>query len=186
MSVSNKKNILFLVSGSISGYKVCNVLSDLVKKGHNVQVVTTQNALNFIGLATFEGLTHNPVFSDSFESSKMMAHIDLMKQSDLIICAPATANIINKFSQGIGDDLVSSLFLAYDFKRPFLIAPAMNTNMYHHPATQRSLGILKEWGIKIIEPEEGALACGDVGIGRLAEAQKIIDSIVQSLGGKNE
>jgi phosphopantothenoylcysteine decarboxylase/phosphopantothenate--cysteine ligase len=180
------KKILFLLSGSISCYKVCSVISELVKDGHNVQAVITKSASQFIGNATLEGLTHRPVYSDCFEHSKMMAHIDLMKNSDLIICAPATANIINKFSQGIGDDLVSSLFLAYDFKRPFLIAPAMNSNMYHHPATQRSLLQLKEWGIQIIAPEEGELACGDVGVGRLAAPEVIAEKIKMTLGGESE
>lgn len=179
--MQKSKNILFLMSGSISCYKSCGIISDLVKQGINVDVAVTKSASKFIGNATLEGLTGNRVYNDSFEDGNMMTHISLIKQSDLVILCPATANMINKMAAGIGDDLVSSLFLAQDFSKPFLIAPAMNTNMYNHPTTQHSLGKLREWGAKQIGPEQGVLACGDTGMGRLAQESVITEIVLKEL-----
>ena len=131
--------ILFIMSGSIACYKACQLVSKLVQKGHDVQVVATASALKFIGNATIEGLTGKPVISDLFSSGNVMDHIHLARWADLVIIAPATADFINKMSAGISSDLASSLFLAHDFKKPLLIAPAMNTSMYLHPTTQESV-----------------------------------------------
>lgn len=179
--MQKSKNVLFLMSGSISCYKACGIISDLVKQGINVDVAVTKSAHKFIGNATLEGLTGNRVYDDSFEDGQMMSHISLIKKCDLVILCPATANIINKMASGIGDDLVSSLFLAHDFSKPFIVAPAMNTNMYNHPTTQHSLGKLREWGVKQVGPEVGVLACGDTGMGRLAQESLITESIIEEL-----
>ncbi|MEY4615696.1 MAG: hypothetical protein RJB66_656 [Pseudomonadota bacterium] len=181
MLKSRNKHILFLMSGSIAAYKSCHVISQLVQKGHQVQVVTTPSAMNFIGAATLEGLTGRPVVCDLYAPNHMMEHIHLARWADLVILCPATANTINKMAQGIGDDLVTSLFLAHDFKKPFLIAPAMNTAMYEHPLTQASLEKLKALGLKILATGAGALACGEVGAGRLLEPEQIIDCITREL-----
>jgi phosphopantothenoylcysteine decarboxylase / phosphopantothenate---cysteine ligase len=121
--------ILFKLSGSIACYKACNLISKWVKEGHEVQTVATEAALKFVGASTLEGLSGKPVFHDLYESGKQMAHINLVKWADVTVLCPGTANTINKFAQGLGDDLISSLFLAHDFNKPYFIAPAMNTAM---------------------------------------------------------
>lgn len=173
-SEQTPKNILFLMSGSIAAYKACFVVSQLVQLGHVVQVVTTPQALQFIGPATLEGLTGRPALSDTFASQHAMDHIHLSRWADMIVLCPATANTINKMSQGIADDLVTNLFLSHDFSKPFLVAPAMNTAMYKHPTTQFSLLKLAEMGVKVLETGAGTLACGEVGAGRLLEPEQLI------------
>ena len=177
----SKFNILFKLSGSIAAYKSAHLISKLAQEGFEVQAVVSESALNFIGEATLEGLTGKPVYKDSFEPGKMMSHINLIKWADLILLAPASANTINKFSAGIGDSLVTSLFLAFDFSKPYLIAPAMNTNMFGHPTTKASLKKLAEWGIEILPTDEGYLACGDYGRGKLLDPDKIYEYVVKSL-----
>lgn len=172
-----KSKILIKLTGSIACYKACHVISKLVQQGHEVYTVVTENAKEFIGLSTLEGLTRCPVYHDMWERRKALEHIELIRSVDLAIVCPATANIINKFAAGIGDDTVSTLFLAHDFKIPYLIAPAMNMNMYNHPSTQKSLQTLKEWGVKILETDNGHQACGDIGPGRLLKPEKIVEII---------
>ncbi|MCK9211489.1 MAG: phosphopantothenoylcysteine decarboxylase, partial [Ignavibacteriaceae bacterium] len=123
--MSNYK-ILFKITGSIAAYKSAYLISILVQNGFEVKVVATDYALKFIGKATLEGLTGNKVFTDSFEEGEMMSHINLNKWADLTIICPATANTINKLAAGIADNLLTSLFLAHDRNKPYLIAPAMN------------------------------------------------------------
>lgn len=181
MSKSNPPKILFLMTGSIACFKACQVISKLVQSNFDVQVVMTSSALQFIGPATIEGLTGKPVISDLFTSGNVMDHIHLVRWADLIIVAPATANYINKISQGVGDDLATTLFLAHDFKKPFLLAPAMNTAMYLHPITQKSIQALKSIGLGILETASGVLACGEVGWGRLLEPDLIVEEIKNHL-----
>jgi phosphopantothenoylcysteine decarboxylase/phosphopantothenate--cysteine ligase len=176
-----KNNILVKITGSIAAYKVGYLISKLVQNGFEVKTVVTESALNFIGKATLEGLTNNHAYCDTFESNKMMSHISLTKWADLTILVPADANTINKFSAGIADNLVTSLFLAHDTEKPYLIAPAMNVAMYNHPATQSSLEKLKEWGCIVLPTEEGYLACGDEGKGKLLEPDKIYGYIISNL-----
>ncbi len=176
-----KSKILFNISGSIAAYKSAYLISRLVQNGFEVQTVVTNSALQFIGKATLEGLTGKPVMIDSFEDGKMMSHINLMKWADLIILSPASANTINKIANGIADNLVTSLFLAYNWDKPYLIVPAMNTAMYKHPATQKSMKTLKDWGINVLPTEEGYLACGDNGEGKLLDPDKIYDHIISAL-----
>ncbi|MFA6596831.1 MAG: bifunctional phosphopantothenoylcysteine decarboxylase/phosphopantothenate--cysteine ligase CoaBC [Ignavibacteriaceae bacterium] len=182
--MSNYK-ILFKISGSIAAYKSASLISKLVQNGFEVKVVATDYALKFIGKATLEGLTGNKVYTDSFEEGEMMSHINLNKWADLTIVCPATANTINKLAAGISDNLLTSLFLAHDRSKPYLIAPAMNTLMFDHPATQASLSKLKEWGVQILPIAEGYLACGDTGTGKLLEPDVIYEYILSALK-KNE
>ncbi len=177
----SKGNILFQFTGSIACYKACNIISRLVQNGFNVKTICTQNALKFIGKSTLEGLTHNPVYTDTFEEKLSLEHIELTKWLDLAIICPATANIINKLAAGIADDYISTVFLAFDFSKPYLIAPAMNKNMYSHPATSRSIKILKDWKVKVLDTASGYQACGDMGTGRLLEPVEIYGEIIKSL-----
>lgn len=178
-SNQNKRSarILYLMSGSIACFKSCQVISQLIQGGCEVQIAATKNTFEFIGSATLEGLTGKEVVSELFKNGKVMDHIHLQRWADLIVLAPATANIVNKFSSGICDDLVTTLFMAHDFTKPFLIAPAMNHMMYAHPMTQSSLLKLQQIGIVIIHPENGNLACGENGSGRLANPEVILQHI---------
>jgi phosphopantothenoylcysteine decarboxylase/phosphopantothenate--cysteine ligase len=176
-----KAKILFKLSGSIACFKSAALISKLVQNGYDVQTVATKSALQFIGEATLEGLTGHPVLTETFARGEYMQHIHLAKWADLVILAPASANTLNKFSAGLADDLVTTLFLAHDFKKPYLVAPAMNSNMYSHPATQSSLQRLRDWGVQILEPAHGNLACGDVGAGRLLEPEQMYSAIEAAL-----
>ena len=176
-----KYKILFKITGSIAAYKAAYLISKLVQNNFEIQTVVSESALNFIGKATLEGLTGKEVFCDTFENGKMMNHINLVKWADLVILCPASANTINKLANGIADNLITSLFLAHDFNKPYLIAPAMNTNMYHHPITKKSLAILENTGVKILPTESGYLACGDVGEGKMLEPDQIYKYILNSL-----
>lgn len=178
--MSNSK-ILFLLTGSIACYKACQVLSRVVQAGHEVQVVASPAALQFVGNATFEGLTGKSVISDLYAPGNVMEHIHLMRWADLIVVAPATANYINKIARGVGDDLLTTLFLAHDFKKPFLVAPAMNSSMFEHPITQESLQKLKDIGISVLDSASGILACGEVGAGKLLDPDSIFTQIQKSL-----
>ncbi|MCF6270096.1 MAG: bifunctional phosphopantothenoylcysteine decarboxylase/phosphopantothenate--cysteine ligase CoaBC [Melioribacteraceae bacterium] len=176
-----KYKVLVIITGSIAAYKSAYLISKLMQAGIEVEVVATKSALEFIGIATLEGLTHKPIYTDVFEHGKMMSHIELTKWADLTIAIPASANTISKFANGIADNLATSLFLAHDFKKPYLIAPAMNTAMYKHPATQESLKKLSQWGIHILPTDKGHLACGDFGEGKLLEPNKIFGHICNHL-----
>ena len=181
-----RSKILFKITGSIAAYKSAYLISKLVQNGFDVQTVVSSSALQFIGKATLEGLTGKPVMADHFEDGKMMSHINLMKWADLIILCPASANTISKMANGIADNLVTSLFLAHSWDKPYLIAPAMNTAMYKHPATQESLNKLKGWGVDILPTGSGHLACGDIGEGKLLEPDIIYDHIISVLNNKIE
>lgn len=176
-----KSKILFIMTGSIACYKACGLISKLVQNNYDVQVVATESALKFIGNSTIEGLTGKPVLSDLYKEGHNMEHISLMNWADMIVVAPATANYINKISAGLGDDLASTLFLAHDYKKPFLIAPAMNTKMYLNPITQKSIGYLKSLGIIILETASGVLACGEVGFGKLLDPELLFQEIKNNL-----
>lgn len=173
--------ILFQLSGSIACFKACAVISSLVKAGHEVEVVATRSALKFVGEATLEGLTGRRVHTDTFEIGSAMGHIHLIRWADAIVLCPATANTLNKFAAGVGDDLVTTLFLAHDFKKPYIVAPAMNQTMYAHPATQASLTKLAGWGFTVLETGTGALACGEQGEGRMLEPEQILSAIDRAL-----
>ncbi|MBI5662334.1 MAG: bifunctional phosphopantothenoylcysteine decarboxylase/phosphopantothenate--cysteine ligase CoaBC [Ignavibacterium album] len=177
----SKYKILFQITGSIAAYKSAYLISKLVQNDFDVQTIATSSALKFIGQATLEGLTSKPVLTDQFQTGHMMAHINLIKWADIIVLAPASANTINKMANGIADNLITSLFLAYDFDKPYLIAPAMNTNMFRHPATQSSIMKLKSWGLQILPVQSGYLACGDYGSGKMLEPDMIFEHIIASI-----
>lgn len=183
--MSNYK-ILFKISGSIAAYKSAYLISKLVQNGFEVKVVATESALKFIGKATLEGLTGYPVYTDSFQEGEMMNHINLVKWADLTIVCPASGNTINKLAAGIADNLLTSLFLAHDWTKPYLIAPAMNTNMFEHPATQDSINKLEKWGVNILPTVEGYLACGDIGKGKLLEPEEIYLHLLIALRKKEK
>lgn len=181
MPQSNSKNILIILTGSIACYKACNVISQLKQKGHHLKVVLSPSSLEFIGKSTIEGLTGETPLTDMYASGHNMDHINLDRWADLIIVVPATANYINKIAHGLGDDLLTTLFLAHDFKRPFLVAPAMNTKMYQHPTTQCSIEKLKKMGVEILETASGVLACGETGLGKLLEPELILTEVEKRL-----
>jgi phosphopantothenoylcysteine decarboxylase/phosphopantothenate--cysteine ligase len=158
-----KKTVVVGVSGGIAAYKTCAVVSRLRQLGYDVKVVMTQNATEFVSKLTFETLSNNEVVIDMFapKSHYDVEHISLAKEADVFLVAPATANVIAKFAQGIADDMLSATFLAS--KAVKVICPAMNTGMYTDEATQENMNILKERGINILEPESGFLACGEWG-----------------------
>lgn len=176
----SKGNILFKLTGSIACYKACCLISRLVQDGFEVQTVVSKNALHFIGESTLEGLTRRPVLSDIYERGRNMDHIHLPKWADLSLICPASASTLNRLATGSGDDLITTLFLASDLKnKPYWVAPAMNQQMYHHPATQSSLERLKQWGVHILPTETGHQACGDFGEGRLLNPDQIFDMILK-------
>ncbi|MDX9732119.1 MAG: bifunctional phosphopantothenoylcysteine decarboxylase/phosphopantothenate--cysteine ligase CoaBC [Bdellovibrionales bacterium] len=175
------RNVLFLMTGSIAAYKACHVLSRLKQDGHQIEVVASPSALRFIGEATIEGLIDRPVRKALFGTGAHMAHINLIRWADLAIVCPATANTINKLAAGVGDDLITTLFLAHDFTKPWLIAPAMNSKMYHHPVTRSSVTKLKDMGCSILETASGVLACGEIGDGKLLEPTLILEEIKKHL-----
>lgn len=172
-----KKTILVGVTGGIAAYKAADLVSQLVKQENHVQVVMTENACRFIAPVTFEALTGKPVWLDDFASSPGLAvpHVQLANEADLFVVVPATANTIGKLAWGIADNLLTSIALVYN--KTLLVAPAMNTNMYLHPAVQDNLNTLRKRGVHIIEPDRGRLACGAVGTGKLAPVDKILAAI---------
>lgn len=172
------KKILFQLSGSIAAYKSCFAISRLVQEGHEVRVACTTNALKFVGEATLEGLTGQSVFLDTHARGRMMDHIHLAKWADLAILAPASANTLNRLAAGLSDDVVGALFLAFDLKaKPYWAAPAMNQQMWKHPATQAGLARLQSFGVRMLTAEDGHQACGDVGAGRMIEAEEIVSAV---------
>ncbi len=178
MSTSNpKKKILVMLTGSISCYKICYLISKLMQSNYEVQCVATDAALKFVGNATFEGLTDRPVMTSMFEEGKSKAHITLPVWADLILLAPASANTISALAAGLANSLIGGIYLANNFKKPFLIAPAMNSNMFEHQATQESLKKLENLGAFIFDTEEGRLACNTIGKGRLIDPEIIFKKI---------
>ena len=182
MALDGKK-ILLGVSGSIAAYRAADLCSQLSKLGLDTTAVLTAAAARFIGTPTFQALTRNPVYSDVFDEpeSKRIAHIDLAQSASLVIVAPASANIIAKYAAGIADDMLTTCLLATPPTTPVLIAPAMNTVMWEHPATQANLATLRLRGVTILTPASGVLACGDTGTGKLAPVESILDAILAQL-----
>ncbi len=180
MSLSEKK-ILIGLSGSISAYKVCELISLLKKNKAHVRVIATDSALQFVGKATLEGLCDHPVLTSDFVDGQMMSHIHWAKWADLFMIAPASAQTINSLHTGTGHSPLISTYLAYDLKKPLLVAPAMNTQMLYHPTTQQSFKQLSSWGLSILPTGAGDLACGDVGEGRLLEPEILFQEIRSAL-----
>ena len=183
-------NILLIVSGGIAAYKSIDLCSSLVKQGNNVKVILTKNAENFVTQLPFQTLTKNRVYTSTFEEidENEIQHIDLTKWANKIIVAPATANLISKFVNGIADDLATSLMLAVRDTSIVYIVPAMNTFMYRNPIIQDNMNRLIKLGFNFVEPDSGLLACGDVGEGKFPSIEKIESFIFneteQDLKGK--
>ncbi|MDA1475593.1 bifunctional phosphopantothenoylcysteine decarboxylase/phosphopantothenate--cysteine ligase CoaBC [Bacillus changyiensis] len=180
------RNILLGVSGGIAVYKAAALTSKLVQAGANVKVVMTKSACQFVSPLTFQALSRHEVYTDTFEERNphVIAHIDVADWADLVIIAPATANIIGKLASGIADDMLTTTLLATC--APVWIAPAMNVHMYDHPAVQRNIGTLYKDGYRFIEPSEGYLACGYVGKGRMEEPEQIIQLIKEHFSAKQD
>ena len=174
-------NILFVLTGSIAGFKACEAVSQLVQRGHQVRTVATAAALRFIGPATLEGLTGAPVLWDMFAPGVALEHINLTRWADLVIVCPATANTLNRLAAGLADDLPGALFLAHDRAKPWLVAPAMNPAMWRHAATAASVEKLRSWGVRLLPVGAGRTACGEMGEGRLAEPVDIVAAVEAAL-----
>ncbi|MFC7784423.1 MULTISPECIES: bifunctional phosphopantothenoylcysteine decarboxylase/phosphopantothenate--cysteine ligase CoaBC [unclassified Rossellomorea] len=171
------KKILLCVSGGIAVYKAAALTSKLVQSGAEVKVIMTESAQKFVAPLTFQALSRQDVYWDTFDEkdSSKIAHIDLADWADLVLVAPATANIIGKLANGIADDMISTTILATTTK--VWIAPAMNVHMYDHPAVKRNINTLFEFGYEFVEPSEGYLACGYVGKGRLEEPERVVELV---------
>ncbi len=175
------KTILLGVSGSIAAYKTAYLASALKKLQADVHVLMTQNATSFIQPMTFESLTGNKCLVDTFDRNFQfqVEHIAISKRAELVMIAPATANVIGKIAHGIADDMLTTTVMACQC--PVFISPAMNTRMYENPVVQNNIRILKEYGYRLIEPAEGYLACGDTGAGKMPEPEQLLSYILQEM-----
>lgn len=176
-------NITLAVTGSISAYKAADLTSQLTKLGHRVTVLMSRSAIDFIQPLTFQSLSKQPVHTDVMveEDPRSIKHIDIAKETDLFLVAPASANTIAKLANGLADNIVTATALALPIGTKKLIAPAMNTNMYLNPITHKNLQTLKEYGFEEIKPREALLACGDFGTGALAEVPTIIEKVSETI-----
>ena len=181
MGLLSGKTLLVGVTGGIAAYKGCELVSRLKKLGAEVHVIMTASAMKLVQPATLEVLSQNPVATDTFHAfdSKEVTHIALAKAADLVVIAPASANVIAKLANGLADDMLTTTLLAT--QAPLLLAPAMNTVMYQHPATQANLQLLVSRGAMTIGPDGGWLACGDVGPGRMSEPHEIAEECLRIL-----
>ena len=180
------KTVVLGVTGGIAAYKMPNLASALVKLGCNVQVLMTQNATQFITAVTFETLTGNKALVDTFDRnfSFQVEHIAVADQADLVMIAPATANVIAKLAHGLADDMLTTTVLACNC--PKIVVPAMNTKMYENPVTQDNLNILRHYGWEVVEPASGYLACGAVGKGKLPEPEVLLQVILHYLAHEKD
>lgn len=185
------KHIVIGISGGIAAYKTLSLIRLFKKNGYEVRVTATRNALQFVTPLTIETLSQNRLYTDMFDTQRTLEveHISMAEWADALVVAPATANIIAKFSHGIADDALSTLFLAV--RKPVFIAPAMNSNMFGNIAVQQNIATLQERGCHILSPNDGFLACGTTGSGRMQEPEEIFDTVDEylsedrSLQGKN-
>ncbi len=176
--------IILGVTGSIAAYKAADLASQLTKAGHSVTCVMTKEALEFITPLTLRTLSKNPVITDLFAEKEAWqpGHIQLADEADLLLIAPASANILAAMANGFANDALTAIALAT--RAPILIAPAMNGKMWQHPATQKNVETLHGFGAKFAEPAEGMLACGYEGVGRLAEVETILQAVDAMLSAK--
>jgi phosphopantothenoylcysteine decarboxylase/phosphopantothenoylcysteine decarboxylase/phosphopantothenate--cysteine ligase len=174
-------NIVLGISGSIAAYKAADLASQLVKQGHEVHAVMTHAATEFITPLTLQTLTRNPVLValEDEKQSWRPGHIELADQADLFLAAPATANLLGEFANGLAPDPLTSVYLALPRATSVIIAPAMNGKMWLHPATQRNVATLMADGCRFVGPAEGALACGYEGLGRLAPIEDILAAVAE-------
>ncbi|OGA47088.1 MAG: phosphopantothenate synthase [Betaproteobacteria bacterium RIFCSPLOWO2_12_FULL_62_58] len=184
MTDPSRKKVLLGLTGGIAAYKAAELVRRLTERGIEVQVVMTEAACGFITPATLQALSGNPVFTDMWDTrvASGMAHIELSRGTDAIVVAPATADFIAKLVHGLADDLLSTLALAREC--PLLVAPAMNRQMWDHPATQRNIAQIKRDGVIVLGPASGDQACGEVGMGRMIEAEEIAEAVSAFLAPK--
>jgi len=174
------REILVGVTGGIAAYKAADLVSRLVQKGAAVSVVMTEHATRFVGPLTFQALSRRPVYTDLFAEGAYDAdHVALADRAEAAVVAPATANVIGKLAAGIADDLLSTVLLALDV--PVILAPAMNSAMWKHPAVQANVETLRRRRVRFVGPEEGRLACGTEGPGRMAEPETILQAVLEVL-----
>ena len=180
------KTVLLGITGSIAAYKIASLASALKKLNADVNVIMTKNAQNFINPITFETLTGNKCITDTFDRNFefQVEHVSLAKKADIVLIAPASANIIGKIAHGIADDMLSTTVMAC--KCPVYISPAMNTNMYESPILQDNLKILAKYGYNIIDPADGYLACGDTGKGKMPEPETLLQYILKEIAYKKD
>ena len=173
------KTVVLGVTGSIAAYKIANLASSLVKLHADVHVIMTKNATNFINPITFETLTKNKCMTDTFDRNFMynVAHVSIADKADVMLVAPASANIIAKMAHGIADDMLSTTYLA--MKCPVIVSPAMNVNMFTNPVVQRNIKTLEEFGVTVIPPDNGYLACGYTGAGKMPSELVLLDYILR-------
>ncbi len=169
-------NIVLGITGSIAAYKAADIASQLTKAGNQVTCVLTKEAVEFVTPLTLGTLSRRPVITDLFAEKEgwQPGHIQLADEANLLLIAPATANVLAAMAHGFANDALTAIALAT--RAPILIAPAMNGKMWLHPATQRNVETLKSWGVKFIDPAEGLLACGYEGVGRLAPVEQILEA----------
>ena len=175
--------ILLVSGGSVAIHKACDLASKLTQEGHRVRAILTRSAAKLVSPQLFEALTGEPVSTEEFGPTRRTAmdHIELAKWGELLLVAPASASLIARLAHGMADDLVGTVALALDAKRPRILCPAMNPIMLQAAAVQRNIARLSEDGWEILDPEEGHMACGDAGKGRLPDPQKIIERVAQRL-----
>lgn len=184
--MDKKKVVVLGVTGGIAAYKALDIVSRLKKQDVDVHVIMTDSAVHFINPLSFQSLSQNAVITDMFKEPKTfeIQHISLAKKADVLVVAPATANIIGKAANGIADDMLSTTIMAT--RAPVLFAPAMNTNMYENAIVQRNIDTLKSLGYSFVEPSSGRLACGDIGRGKLADVDDILEHIDMLLSDKKD
>ena len=173
------RRVLLGVTGGIAAYKACILTRLLRLRGASVRVVMTRSAERFVGPATFAALSDHRVYTDLFEEPERVLHVELAHGSDVVVLAPATANVIAKLALGIADDLLTSTLL--ESASPLVIAPAMHTGMWEHPATQANVSALIERGARVVGPVSGALAAGDEGVGRMSEPEDVLTAVEETL-----
>jgi len=173
------REILLGVTGGIAAYKAAMLASKLVQAGAGVSVIMTRSATALVAPRTFEALTGRPVRTVVFDATKIHAHIELARDAGLMCIAPATANILGKMANGIADDLLSTVYLS--FRGQVIVAPAMNCEMWEKKAVQRNVAQLQSDGVIFVGPESGRLSCGETGIGRMAEPEQIMQTILELL-----
>ncbi|EOS32094.1 phosphopantothenoylcysteine decarboxylase/phosphopantothenate-cysteine ligase [Lachnospiraceae bacterium 28-4] len=175
------KNVVLAVTGSIAAYKIAYLASMLKKLNADVTVLMTRNAVNFIHPITFETLTGNKCLIDTFDRNfeYSVEHVSLAKRTDVVLVAPATANVIGKLANGIADDMLTTTVMACECKK--IIAPAMNTHMYHNPVVQDNIKKLRHYGMEVVAPDTGYLACGDVGEGKMPSEQVLLEYILREI-----
>jgi phosphopantothenoylcysteine decarboxylase / phosphopantothenate---cysteine ligase len=177
-------NVVLGVTGGIAAYKAAHLARLLVQDGHDVHAVLTRGAENLIGPATFAGITGNPVRSDVWDAPEEIPHVRLAREADLVVVAPATAHVIAKAATGLADDLLTNILLMA--RVPIVIAPAMHTEMWEHPATQANIAVLRGRGVEIVGPDVGELAGGDTGPGRMSEPESIHEVVTALIGGPRD